>query len=196
MKAFGLLSLALAAVCRAAPAPNSNYAAPGAVQPARIVSSSSAPATNKDPIAAQDVSFEAPVHKARAGTPDQSTPDNLYHVDISFSEYCDNGALKARGWLGNGQMSFELTLNPAQVTQIHLHPNFDLIAGPYSFDAHGFIMEYDGCKWTSEGGYPCGWCESKPWSLGPLNCHTGQPALQRVSIGVFVWEWIWLMTYS
>lgn len=133
-------------------------------------------------ITVKDVPLEAPIRKTRAVTPDRGIPDNLYRIGVSFSEYCDNGALKARGWAGNGQKNFELVLNPTQASYINLHPGYDLIFGPYSFDQHAFIVEYAGCKWTSEGGYPCGWCETHPWSLGPLNCETGQPGNQRVRI--------------
>ncbi|KAF2632915.1 hypothetical protein BU25DRAFT_454083 [Macroventuria anomochaeta] len=129
----------------------------------------------------KDIRIEAPVRNIQAVTPDDGIPDNLYRIYVSFSEYCDNGALKARGWMSNGQTRFELALNPTQRFPINLHPSLDLTFGPYSYDQHGFIVEYDGCKWTSEGGYPCGWCEMQPWSLGPLNCQTGQPGNQRLT---------------
>lgn len=113
--------------------------------------------------------------------PVRSISDNLYRFSISFSEYCESGALKTRGWLGNGQVNFRLTLDPAQVTRINLHSGYDMVVGPYSFESHSFDIEYDRCKWSPEGGYPCGWCEPQPWTLGPLNCQTGQPGNQRVN---------------
>ena len=113
--------------------------------------------------------------------PIRNVSNNLYRFSISFSEYCEGGVLRARGWLGNGQVNFQLTLDPAQVTKIDLHPGYDMVVGPYSFESHSFGIDYDRCKWSPEGGYPCGWCEPQPWTLGPLNCQTGQPGNQRVT---------------
>ncbi|KAF9700686.1 hypothetical protein EKO04_001930 [Ascochyta lentis] len=166
MKLLGLLLLTLVGICLAAPAP-SNDLTPSAVQSFEDVN--------------VNVPFKAPRLKPRNVTPDRATPENLYRVSISFSEYCDAGTLKARGWLSNGQVKFELALNAQQITKLTLHPGYDQVFGPYNFDSHSFGIEYDGCKWSSEGGYPCGWCEGQPWSLGPLNCQTGQPGNQRLT---------------
>jgi hypothetical protein len=164
MKASSLLLLALAVIGFAAPAPPNTANAPGAVQPVYIDTDN---ATN---IAARSV------------TADSAVPENLYRVSLSFSEYCENGAPKARAWMSNGATRFELPFHTAPTANITLHSGEDLIFGPYSYDQHAFKAEYDGCVWTSEGGYPCGWCETQPWSLEELNCQTGQPGNQRVSV--------------
>lgn len=193
MKTLAPLLLALASICLAGAVPTSNGIMPHAVQSDAVSSTIDTVLALGDggknehhpPVSLSgNRGSEARVLQNRAETPDRAIPDNLYRFSVSYSEYCENGVLKARGTLGNEQGSYQLALNPTQVTKLHLHPNYDLVAGPYSFSGHGFLMEYDNCKWTSEGGYPCGWCEQKPWSLGELNCQTGQPAVQRVSVSL------------
>ncbi|KAF3043001.1 hypothetical protein E8E12_009985 [Didymella heteroderae] len=124
-------------------------------------------------------SLDASALKARDITGDGKTPDNLYCFSVTHSEWCENGALKARGWLWGRELNFSKDVT--QKIPINLHPGRDLLVGPYSYDQHAFGIEYEGCSWTSEGGWPCGWCEAKPWTLGALNCQTLQPGYQRTS---------------
>jgi hypothetical protein len=180
MKVPNFLIFALFGICFAAPAPSDGLT--GAAHP--LSAGVIVPSAVNNTVTTLDAPFEAPVRKLQDVTPDRAMPANLYRVDITFSEYCDDGSLKARGWMGNGQVKFELYLHDRQVSTINLHPGYDQILGPYNFDAHTFTIEYDGCKWTSDGGYPCGWCETHPWSLGPLDCKTGQPGSQRVGIDI------------
>ena len=135
-----------------------------------------APATNVNVATA---SLDASTLEARDITGDGKTPDNLYRFSVTHSEWCENGALKARGWWHGQQLNFYKDVT--QKIPINLHPGLDLLFGPYSYDQHAFGIEYDGCAWTSEGGWPCGWCEQKPWTLGALNCQTLQPGYQRTS---------------
>lgn len=125
-----------------------------------------------------DASAKA-VLKARGITADREVPDNLYRFGVTHSEWCEDGALKACGWMRGHELNFykDFMLK----IPISLHPGRDLLFGPYSTDQHAFAIEYDGCVWTSDGGWPCGWCEVRPWTLGPLNCQTLQPGYQRSS---------------
>ena len=173
MKAFGLLALIAAATSLAAPAPTSTLTAP--LESTQFLS---APTIHSSP-----VSSPGRILATRAVTRDGSIPPNLYRFGVSFSEYCSHGTLQARGWTGNGQTRFALPFftDPTQKLRIRLHPGRDLVFGPYSYEQHAFGLEYDGCVWTSEGGWPCGWCETKSWTLGPLDCKTGVPGIQRLT---------------
>lgn len=124
-------------------------------------------------------SIDTSILDARDIMGDGKTPDNLHRFSVTHSEWCENGALKARGWWHGQELNFYKDVT--QKIAINLHPELDLLFGPYSYDQHTFGIEYDGCAWTSEGGGPCGWCEVKPWTLGTLNCQTLQPGYQRTS---------------
>lgn len=126
----------------------------------------------------RDASAEASL-EARAITAEGQVPDNLYRFGVTHSEWCENGALKARGWVNGHKLNFYKDVT--QKIPINLHPGRELLFGPYSYDQHAFTIEYDGCVWTSDGGWPCGWCEVHQWTLGSLNCQTLQPGYQRVS---------------
>jgi hypothetical protein len=151
--------------------------------PNRISNGAAADAI-EDPAPATDTnvvtnSLDASTLEARDITGDEKTPANLYRFSVTHSEWCENGALKARGWWRGQELNFYKDVT--QKIPINLHPGLDLLFGPYSYDQHAFGLEYDGCAWTSEGGWPCGWCEVKPWTLGALNCQTLQPGYQRTS---------------
>ncbi|KZM26621.1 hypothetical protein ST47_g2292 [Ascochyta rabiei] len=178
MRFFRLLPLALVGICFAAPAPADGNTT-GAVQSLEAGIAVHSIADNT--VTTLDAPFKAPSLLPRNETSVRTTPENLHRTSISISEYCDAGVLKARGWLSNGRVMFELHLNAEQVTKISLHPGHDQIVGPYDFASHAFGIEHDGCKWSSEGGYPCGWCKAQPWTLGPLNCQTGQRGNQRLT---------------
>lgn len=124
-------------------------------------------------------SLDASALEARTIADNGNIPENLYRFGIAHSEWCENGALKARGWMSGRELNFYTDVT--QKIPISLHPGRDLLIGPYSYNQHAFGVEYDGCVWTSEGGWPCGWCEAKPWTSEPLNCQTLQPGFQRTS---------------
>lgn len=112
-------------------------------------------------------------------TAEGGIPSNLYSVSISFSEYCESGELHARGWIG-GWKPLDFFADVTRKIPIKLHSDKYLLLGPYSYDQQAFGLEYNGCVWTSEGGWPCGWCEVQPW-VGELpDCAAGGSG-QRVS---------------
>lgn len=123
--------------------------------------------------------LDASTPEAREMTGNRKTPENLYRFTVAYSEWCENGALKARGWWHGKELNFYK--DNTQKIPINLHPGLDLLLGPYSYDRHAFGIEYDGCAWTSEGGWPCGWCTVKSLTPGALNCQTLQPGFQRTS---------------
>lgn len=127
-------------------------------------------------------SLDASTLGARDVTGGGKIPDNVYRFTVyrftvTHSEWCENGALNARGWWHGQELNFYKDVT--QKIPINLHPGLDLLFDPYSYDQHAFDIEYDGYAWTSEGGWPCGWCEQKPWTLRALNCQTLQPGCQR-----------------
>lgn len=138
---------------------------------------SSSPLTENPVFTTLDVPMEGPVRVAQ---------NDYYHFDMSISEYCENAVLKARAWWSNGYKSFEITANEDTWNHLHLHapiPDklYDLVAGPYNFIQHYMEFQSGDCRWTTKGGPRCGYCVPQAWTLGPLNCETGAPGVQRVS---------------
>ena len=127
---------------------------------------------------ALDVPIEAPVLMS-------SDHFAWYRFNISLSEFCNSGALAARGWWSDGKKSYEIVLKTNTWTHMRLHPPTPnkvdiLVVGPYSFVQQYLDFQHGDCKFNTNRGSQCGYCISQPLTLGPLTCVTGASEPQRV----------------
>ncbi|KAJ4309573.1 hypothetical protein N0V94_008864 [Neodidymelliopsis sp. IMI 364377] len=164
MKASAFVILALAGIGLAAPAVVSDTISPHAGQSYKAVTLP--PGEDWKAIATRDesplpiaessdtlvVSIDAPVE---AMVPDGSGWADYLHFTMSYSEFCENGALKARSWWSNGRDKYELPVNNHDQTRMHLlttdNKVYELVAGPFNFDSHTFSFQSGGYSSANAG---------------------------------------------
>lgn len=103
-----------------------------------------------------------------------------FHLQVT--EYCENGARKAKGLYANGLVA-ELPLPAGQINAIeHGVGGFPPVRiGPFDYAASKVRFEYRDCVWYDDETWKsCGECRAALWSGGPLNCAGGSPS--RVSL--------------
>ncbi|CAO2655359.1 Nn.00g104230.m01.CDS01 [Neocucurbitaria sp. VM-36] len=96
------------------------------------------------------------------------------------TEYCANGARKAKGRYSNGNVVADIDLSPGVQTGVnHQVPGFPpFYIGPFDYNASKVRFTYTngavGCRWSDDETWrQCGECRAGLWSGPALNCGSG-----------------------
>ncbi|KAF2031150.1 hypothetical protein EK21DRAFT_88287 [Setomelanomma holmii] len=105
----------------------------------------------------------------------QDGKTGYYPFTVSITEYCqasEGTPLMARGfWSPVGENGLMIELGSDLQISIPIGWG-DLLVGAYDFWTHRLSFHYNGCNWDQDidGIAQCGYCNSRPWSSGQLNC--------------------------
>ncbi|KAF1847115.1 uncharacterized protein K460DRAFT_413918 [Cucurbitaria berberidis CBS 394.84] len=96
------------------------------------------------------------------------------------TEYCEDGAKKAKGVYSNGNVVADVNLRPGLRTGIdHRVPGYPpFYVGPFDYNASKVKYSYTngviGCEWSDDENWKqCGECRAARWSASELSCKSG-----------------------
>ncbi|KAH7067557.1 hypothetical protein BKA63DRAFT_582526 [Paraphoma chrysanthemicola] len=99
-----------------------------------------------------------------------------FPFSVSVTEYCEateGTPLKARGYFApEGENGLNLNFDDGNLAYSIPIGWGNLLVGGYDWWLHKLHFHYNGCHWDQDliGVGQCGFCKSRPWTSGPINC--------------------------